>query len=122
MEIVETSCSARATRALAGATICLLAAGCATPVPADFCKALEPESVMPQHSYEVKQGAPLVYAKHELAQKVTGYAIFSNNAYAKSEKSMALQPGWGACTRAVEFSVRHGSQSALSSGMKGDRA
>lgn len=94
MEIVETSCSARATRALAGATICLLAAGCATPVPADFCKALEPESVMPQHSYEVKQGAPLVYAKHELAQKAIGYAVFSNNAYDKSETFMALPDGW----------------------------
>lgn len=94
MEIVETSCSARATRALAGATICLLAAGCATPVPADFCKTLEPESVMPQHSYEVKQGAPLVYAKHELAQKAIGYAVFSNNAYDKSETFMALPDGW----------------------------
>lgn len=122
MEIVEASCSARATRALAGTTICLLAAGCATPVPADFCKVLEPESVMPQHSYEVKKGAPPVYAKHELAQKVTGYAVFSNNAYDKSETFMALQPGWGACTRAVEFPLRHASRSNLSSGMKGDRA
>ena len=94
MEIVDASSSLRATLAAASVTLSLLVCGCATPVPADFCKALVPESVMPQHSIEVKQGSPLVYKKHALAQSATAYAIFSNNAYDKYETFMALPDGW----------------------------
>lgn len=94
MEIVDASSSLRATLAAASVTICLLVCGCATPVPADFCKPLSPESVMPQHAIEVEKGASLVYKKHELAQTAIGYAIFSNNAYDKNETFMALSDGW----------------------------
>ena len=94
MEIVDESRSLRVTLAAASVAFCLLVSGCAAPVPADFCKALAPESVMPQHSIEVKQGSPLVYEKHKLAQDAIGYAIFSNNAYDKNETFMTLPDGW----------------------------
>ena len=94
MEIVYLSRSSRAPLATVAVAFCLLLSGCATPTPADFCKALAPESVMPQHSREVEQGLPLVYEKHALAQSATPYAIFSNNAYDKNETFMALPVGW----------------------------
>lgn len=94
MESICRSRSSRAKLAAASVPLYLLLSGCATPVPADFCKALAPESVMPQHSREVERGLPLVYEKHALAQSKTAYAIFSNNAYDKNETFMSLPVGW----------------------------
>ena len=94
MNIVNVSSPLRVALAVPLVALCLLVYGCASPVPADFCKALAPESVMPQHSVEVRQGLPLVYKKHALAQSATAYAIFSNNVYDKNERFMALPDGW----------------------------
>ncbi len=94
MQTLVLSCALRAARLGAMAAFCLLVCACATPVPADFCKTLDPESVMPQHAAEVAQGAALVYQKHSLAQTNIAYAIFSNNAYDKEETRMALPDGW----------------------------
>ena len=94
MEIIYRSRSSRASLAAASVPLCLLLSGCATPLPANFCKALAPESVMPQHSLEVERGLPLVYEKHALALSASTYALFSNNAYDKNETLMALPEGW----------------------------
>lgn len=123
MQTIASSSALRATLSGASVSVCLLVGGCASPVPAHFCKVLDPESVMPQHAAERQQGVPLVYHKHALAQSVTAYAIFSNNAYAKRETHMVDPEGWrefcaepeadGSCSVFSVFSKGEGFQAKV---------
>jgi hypothetical protein len=88
--------SRRATPAGVAVAMALWLAGCASPRPSEFCKALDPEAVMPQHRAEVAKGEDLVYAKHRLAQSVLAYATASNNVYGRDGAELALPEGWQA--------------------------
>ena len=70
----------------------VLVSGCATPVPSDFCKALEPQALMPQHRSEYEAGASGIQRKHDVAKTASVYAVFSNNFYRR--ESLVLPAGW----------------------------
>lgn len=70
-----------------------LLAGCATPVPRDFCAVLDPQAVLPGYAPERAKGADGVYEKQRIAQRMGPYAVISNNSYDRPQP-LELPAGW----------------------------
>jgi hypothetical protein len=71
--------------------------GCASAPrnAAEYCKVLDPESVMPTRSKDRQKGPDAIYLKHEVSHRVAPFAIFANNAYERGKGALLPLPaGW----------------------------